>query len=325
LTQANFRVLLAENGQRALEILYHGAQQAILPDIILLDVAMTGLDGFETCRQIKAIPIAAHIPILFITAHDQPNDKVRGFDVGGADYITKPLDLNEVHARINTHLALTHLRQELKSRNAMLEQELQNHVVQLQVELENRRRANEQLSLVKEERNKLLDLARMQSDQMSDLANSLLKTQTEKCQSVVRVLQEQIEQKLANALTYLETAQAALAVNEAEAQNNGATPKRQLQMSKKMLQEVIEHVAQMTRSFGQEQKRNAAPNPLLALSARERETLALIADGKSNSEIAGMLYVAEATVRTHRARIMHKLNAKTTYDLARIVLEHNER
>jgi DNA-binding response OmpR family regulator/DNA-binding CsgD family transcriptional regulator len=326
LTEANFRVLLAESGQRALQLLQEAARQALLPDIILLDISMTGLDGFETCRQIKAMPVATHIPILFITAHDASVDKVRGFDVGGADYITKPLDFGEVQARINTHLTLSRLQQELQLHNTNLKQELQNHIVQLQVELENRRLATEQLSTLMEERDKLLKLVCTQSDHLRDIANSVLATQSEQRQSLLHIIQEQIAQKLSSALFYLEAAETTITNTWAtEECNDHVTPQRNLRKSKNILQEVIDHTAKLSQDLAGERPRTMGDNPLLTLSARERETLELIASGKSNSEIAGILYVAEATVRTHRARIMHKLSAKTNYDLARIVLEHSGR
>ncbi len=326
LTQINFRVLLAESGQRALQILAEAARQQQLPDIILMDVSMNGLDGFETCRQIKAIPAMAAIPVIFVTAHDQSLDKVRGFDVGGADYILKPIDLAEMQVRINTHVTLSRLQQELESQNTALQQDLQTHIVQLQVELENRKQATQQMHSLMEERNKLLDLVGKQSDDIREIANSVLATQAEQHESMLHILQDQIEQKLSSALFHLNAAQTALALTETHEPNaDRANTKRHLQKSKDSLQDSIKHVTQLSLSLTKESLPNKADNPLLVLSARERETLDLIAQGKSNSEIATILFVAEATVRTHRARIMHKLGAKTEYDLARIVLAHTNK
>ena len=76
------------------------------PDLILLDVVMAGINGFETCRQLKADPAAAGIPVIFITAKNQPEDIVAGLDAGGVDYVVKPFQPTEMLARIRTHLQL---------------------------------------------------------------------------------------------------------------------------------------------------------------------------------------------------------------------------
>ena len=91
------------------------------PDLILLDVMMPGIDGFETCRRLKADPATQEIPVLFITALQDVNSKVKGFEVGGVDYITKPIEQKEALARIKTHLALRHAQQELQISNDQLQ------------------------------------------------------------------------------------------------------------------------------------------------------------------------------------------------------------
>ena len=85
-----------------------------LPDLILLDVLMPGMDGFETCRRLKASLNTKDIPVIFMTGVSGAKQKVTGFDAGGVDYITKPFQIEEVLARINTHLALRKANQELK-------------------------------------------------------------------------------------------------------------------------------------------------------------------------------------------------------------------
>jgi len=101
LKQQNFEVRMAESGKWALQVL-----DTYQPDIILLDVMMPEMDGFETCRRIKATEATASIPIIFITALDSVQDKVAGFEAGGVDYITKPFQQIEVLARVNTHVTL---------------------------------------------------------------------------------------------------------------------------------------------------------------------------------------------------------------------------
>ncbi len=95
------------------------------PDLVLLDVMMPDMDGYEVCRQIKAMPQGNRIPVIFVTVVDAVAEKVRGFDLGAADYITKPFDVAEVRARVRNHLELARLRRFLEdlvaSRTALLE------------------------------------------------------------------------------------------------------------------------------------------------------------------------------------------------------------
>lgn len=110
LKQHGFSVLVADNGHRALKAL----EKEKKPDLILLDVMMPGMDGFETCRRIKENEAIADIPIIFITALDSTEDKMRGFKAGGLDYITKPFQQAEVLARVKTHIALRQQKLELQ-------------------------------------------------------------------------------------------------------------------------------------------------------------------------------------------------------------------
>lgn len=115
LRTAGYRLLVAEDGERAL----HQMKRAE-PDIVLLDVMMPGIDGFETCRRIKAEPRWSDLPVIFMTARDDIVDKVAGFSAGAVDYITKPLQPEEVVARVRTHLRLRELQRELEEKNAEL-------------------------------------------------------------------------------------------------------------------------------------------------------------------------------------------------------------
>ncbi|WP_077919086.1 sigma-54 dependent transcriptional regulator [Spirosoma sp. 209] len=117
LTRFKYKVLVARDGKSAIE-----QAQLAQPDLILLDVMMPGVDGFETCRRLKRADTTQAIPVLFMTALAETIDKVNGFNMGAVDYITKPFQLQEVLARINTHLALRGLQHELQVANALLEQ-----------------------------------------------------------------------------------------------------------------------------------------------------------------------------------------------------------
>lgn len=113
LKASGYRIAVAKSGESALKRL-----QEALPDLILLDVMMPGIDGFETCRRLKENQITKDIPVIFMTALADPVDKVKGLNLGAVDYITKPIQQEEVLARIRVHLQLRHLNQTLESQVA---------------------------------------------------------------------------------------------------------------------------------------------------------------------------------------------------------------
>lgn len=106
---AGYRVLLAENGERALKL-----AARTTPDLVLLDVMMPGLDGYATCRRLKADPALRAVPVIFLSALGEVTDKIAGLEAGGLDYVTKPLDPTEVLARVRVHLELRRLQTELQ-------------------------------------------------------------------------------------------------------------------------------------------------------------------------------------------------------------------
>jgi two-component system, sensor histidine kinase and response regulator len=123
LTQENFKVLVAQDGKRAVE-----KAKYALPDLILMDVMMPVMNGFEACSALKADAKTKDIPIIFTTALADTVDKVKGFNLGGADYVTKPFQHEEILARINTHLKICKLQRtlslqtnELQTKNQQLE------------------------------------------------------------------------------------------------------------------------------------------------------------------------------------------------------------
>lgn len=121
LKQEGYKVRSATKGSTALR----GAQAAP-PDIILLDVNMPEMNGYEVCRQLKQQDRTREIPVIFISALGDVLDKVKAFQVGGVDYITKPFQLEEVQARITTHLTLCRLRQQLQTQNLRLQAEIRD-------------------------------------------------------------------------------------------------------------------------------------------------------------------------------------------------------
>ena len=119
LKSVGFEVLVAEDGFAGIEVVKNSQ-----PEIILLDVMMPGIDGFEVCRRLKSDPTSQHIPVIFLTALSETVDKLTGFRVGGVDYITQPIEHEEVAARVRTHLILHRTRQKLQQQNDLLQLEV---------------------------------------------------------------------------------------------------------------------------------------------------------------------------------------------------------
>lgn len=125
------------------ELAWRAAQRQA-PDLVLLDISMPGMDGYEVCARFQADPVLKEVPIIFLTAMTDVEAKVRGFELGAVDYITKPFQLIEVHARIRLHLQLRALRRRLAAQNAQLQQMVDAKVAELaQAHRESRQRLAE--------------------------------------------------------------------------------------------------------------------------------------------------------------------------------------
>ncbi|ATQ77080.1 hybrid sensor histidine kinase/response regulator [Massilia violaceinigra] len=117
LEEKQFRVLVARDGEEAL-----ARCQLVKPDLVLLDVMMPGIDGLETCRRLKQHSETVHIPVIFMTAMTDSDNVVAAFEAGGVDYVTKPIRITEVLARIHTHLALREMHRQLSAQNTLLQE-----------------------------------------------------------------------------------------------------------------------------------------------------------------------------------------------------------
>jgi two-component system, NtrC family, sensor kinase len=126
LDNAGFEVMLAKSGKVALERV-----KSTLPDLILLDVMMPDMDGFETCRQLKENLATHEIPIVFMTANSDIMHKIEGLDLGAVDYITKPFHPQEVLDRVNLHLKLHSLTKQMVEQNLILEQRVAERTAEL--------------------------------------------------------------------------------------------------------------------------------------------------------------------------------------------------
>ena len=111
----HYQLLFATNGEKALE-----AAVKHLPDLILLDVMMPGMNGYETCEKLKANPLTKDIPVIFVTAMNEVEQEAYGFDVGAVDYIQKPISGPIVLRRVKTHLSLVHVQELAKSQKAAI-------------------------------------------------------------------------------------------------------------------------------------------------------------------------------------------------------------
>jgi len=150
LRRAGYRVLVAQDGASALERAEHGR-----PALILLDVMMPELDGFATCRRLKANPTTADIPVLFLTALTDTTEKLKGFEAGAVDYLTKPFQWEEVLARVRTHLRLRQAERDLIAANESLEERVAARTTELKTALDEldrlRQRLEEENSYLQEE------------------------------------------------------------------------------------------------------------------------------------------------------------------------------
>ncbi len=119
LAEHNYMVRPALNGEIAIK-----AVNTSSPDLILLDIRMPGMDGYEVCKQLKSEEKTRRIPVIFISALNELDDKIKAFSLGGVDYITKPFQAEEVLARVKTHLTLRSLQKSLEDKNAQLQKAL---------------------------------------------------------------------------------------------------------------------------------------------------------------------------------------------------------
>ncbi|MFM8444173.1 MAG: response regulator [Methylococcus sp.] len=122
-----YTIKLANSGERALTLASGGCQ----PDLILLDIMMPGLNGYTVCERLRADPRTEHIPVIFLTAMNSAEDESRGLDLGAVDYVTKPISIPILKARVRNHLELKRARDRLRDQNALLEQQVRERTLEL--------------------------------------------------------------------------------------------------------------------------------------------------------------------------------------------------
>ncbi len=161
LENAGYDIFVATSGQKALKI-----ARLTAPDIILLDILMPGMDGYETCRCLKVQEETSDIPVIFMSALTDSFDKIRGFDIGAVDYVTKPIETGELLSRIETHLTISRLQRELVQLNAELEERVLARTEALN-------RANRRLSDEIAERKQTANVLKETKERLSMLLESL--------------------------------------------------------------------------------------------------------------------------------------------------------
>lgn len=150
----DFEKQIAINGEDALETAFEGNP----PDLVLLDIMMPEMDGYEVCERLRADNRTKDVPVIFLTAKTEKDDIVKGFEVGGQDYITKPFDARELMERVKTQLELKTQREILKNMNVVLEEKVQERTAQLNESNENLDKANKQLLVLDKAKNQFLML-----------------------------------------------------------------------------------------------------------------------------------------------------------------------
>jgi DNA-binding response OmpR family regulator/DNA-binding CsgD family transcriptional regulator len=290
-----FQLMVAESGESALERVSYRK-----PDIILLDVRMPGIDGYETCRRLKANEETAATPVIFLSALNDADDKIQGFRAGGVDFIAKPMDFGEVLLRIRTQLSLAREQRDLAASNAELEQRVAARTAQLEEEITRRTQSEA-------EKTTLLELVRAQSNQLQAITNRVLAEQTDGRAALAQEIDGQINRDLAQMRGELEALLG---------QVEEGRIRRRLESMERLLAR-MEHFVQSTTSALLQPtpaQSTLEANPLLRLSEREREVLLLVRQ-HSVDDIARILQVTPSTVRTYRYRMMQKLELSDSKNL----------
>jgi DNA-binding NarL/FixJ family response regulator len=263
---AGLRVLVAESGPRALELL---VQQPV--HLVLLDVIMPGMDGFATCAEIRKHAAWAGLPIIFMTAVDEPAQKVRALEAGAVDYISKPVHPPEVLARVRTHLDLQAARRALQLQNEKLEAE-----VTLRLD------AEAQLA-------QSLDRALLVSDRDGRIVFQTLRAANLLHQHLPKHRPGHLPTELAVAERYVSKAGALLLNRFTKAGDDALT----------MLYLVEEHAPA-----------GPAELIPLGLTPRQSEVLYWVAQGKTNAEIAIILGASPRTIDKHVEQLLERLGVE---------------
>lgn len=309
LDKIGYHILVTDNGIDAIE---QSAESP--PDLILLDVRMPGMNGYETCRAIKANVESADVPVLFLSALDDTDDRLRGFLAGGVDYITKPIQVEEVTARVQTHLKLARLQKELSQTNEQLEATISERTSELNAEIERRKQQET-------EKESLLRLLRDQNQQLYQFTNHLLQARPAAQVMLSQIISEQLMNNLAaiSAELHASTKQfVKLSISNGKAFDHLQSARLHTEQLQNYLRAIVANDATAQSALP-----DLTPLPVEDLTPRELDILRLLADGFSAGEISNQLQISEVTVRSYRTRIMRKLQIPHLAGLVKFALKYN--
>jgi DNA-binding NarL/FixJ family response regulator len=282
---AGHRVLVAESGESALQLLPN-----VVPDLVLLDVRLPGIDGFATCDRLKRDARWRDLPVIFLTSLDDPAEKVRAFAAGAVDYVTKPIEPAEVVARVGAHLRLRRLQAELAEKNAALADEVAE-----------RREAEERLR-------HSLDRAVLVADSAGRVtfATTLAEYLLQKYfpESGVDTLPAALRPLLATANA-----------GDVRFESGGHT----------LVAQVFKSPTTGSQSCLLLSEAQPQPTPAaflkLGLTLREAEVFYWVSEGKSSPEIALLLALSSRTVEKHIGNIYAKLGVENRASAIRLALD----
>lgn len=304
LLKQSYQLMVAESGPSALARV---AQRK--PDLILLDVSMPGMDGFETCRRLKADPDSADIPIIFLSALTSAEDKIEGFAAGGADYIAKPIDLAEVVARMNTHLQMREVRRNLEEQNLALSERIEKRTRDLQDEILERKKSELEKEL-------LLGLVREQRGHLKVVTDKLLDPDAAQNPSINQNQLKEMIARLRGVRSLLDSI-----AYTTESSTQYSLINSQAREAITLFDEAEQIYDTLTTVSEPENLADSDHGAAIAsLSERERQIFELIVAGLSNEEIAEHTHITNSTVRTYKLRVMKKLNVTNVPDMVRLAM-----
>jgi CheY-like chemotaxis protein/DNA-binding CsgD family transcriptional regulator len=294
------------------------AQQEV-PDLILLDIKMPEIDGYEVCRRLKADDQTRDIPVIFLSALEEVGDKLQAFQVGAVDYVSKPFQEVELLARIETHLTVRQLQQALETANETLEEKVQLRTAELA-------EANQQLQgeiehriLYQQEKDNLFKVISQQSEQVRNLTTWLIQNQQANRHGLASNISDEITQRITLLRTDLTVIKEMLVPGE------DSPLVTHLENSLHILTQMESYVAQITTDLRQptSHEQDISNNPLIKLSEREREVLQLLVRGKRGNDIAEIVNISPSSVHTYSRRIRTKLDLPDLPSMIKFAIEHN--
>lgn len=267
--------------------------RTVKPSLILLDVEMPGIDGYETCKRLKADEELRDIPVIFMTARTSLDDKIRAFELGGVDYVTKPFEASELIARVRTQVQIRSLQEELSAANAALHSQVADQRQSLGDALASRRTSDSELV-------RLSRLTHTQSEEMRRLSQLWDERSQARISDPAAALREHVRARLGLVASNLGLALGALPDAD------------ETRVTESHLDAALDLLEPLLVGAELEQSADATQSsPLRLLSERERRVLELVSEGWSTGRIAAELEVAVSTISTYRRRIKEKTGAES--------------